>query len=51
MRQKGDYEAVDNLLDIFEVQTETLPASRFDGPEGPMAWIEGAGRFQLATWS
>ena len=27
------------------VQTEALPASRFDDPEGPMAWIEGAGRF------
>jgi len=27
------------------VQTEALPASRFDAPEGPMAWIEGAGRF------
>ncbi|SFH69027.1 sensor histidine kinase [Albimonas pacifica] len=27
------------------VQTETLPASRFDDPDGPMAWIERAGRF------
>ncbi|MDF2233879.1 stimulus-sensing domain-containing protein [Albimonas sp. CAU 1670] len=30
------------------VQMENLPASRFDrydAPDGPMAWIEGAGRF------
>jgi len=45
VRQKGDYEAVDNLLDIFEVQTETLPEGALE--QFRFHFIAGHGGYPL----
>ena len=45
VRQKGDYEAVDNLLKIFEIQTETFDMKKLD--EFRFHFIAGHGGYPL----
>ena len=45
VRRKGDYEAVDNLLNIFEIQAETFDMKKLD--EFRFHFIAGHGGYPL----